>query len=102
MGSLVYRGAPLATDPDVSYRDYTSAKKSADLTTDQVDALINSGLAAYADKSYVDAQDAKNATRAYIDAQDNLRLKLANVGQPNGVVPWMLRDAYLRRSSTPH
>lgn len=85
MGSLRYRGRPVEANPDLSYRGYVDAKKSADLTSDQVDALINSGLTAYADKTYVDAQDAKNATKSYIDGQDNLRLKLANIGIANGI-----------------
>ena len=58
MATLAYRGRPLALDPDVSMRDYTSGKKALDLTTSQVDSQLNSGFSAYADKSYVDAQKA--------------------------------------------
>lgn len=83
--TLVYRGRPIELDLDLGYRSYIEGKKAADLTTDQIDALINTGLSGYADKTYVDTQDALLATKAYIDAKDNLRLKLANVGLANGI-----------------
>lgn len=76
---------PPAANPDLISRDYAAGLKGTDLTVDQVDTLINSGLSSYATKSYVDAQDALLATKAYIDTQDALRVSLAQKDVANGV-----------------
>lgn len=86
MGSLKYVGKkPPTANSDLVYQDYVTTVKGGDLTADQIDQAINSGLAGYANVSYVDTQDGLLATQAYVDAKDNLRLKLSQKGQPNGI-----------------
>ncbi|ACH62207.1 hypothetical protein MYRNA_240 [Mycobacterium phage Myrna] len=85
MAGLRYVGAPVADDPDLVYQDYVRLLKDEDLTTEQIDAVIDSGLGSYATRSYVEQQDALLASSEYINAQDNLRVKLASKDVPNGV-----------------
>ncbi|ASZ74787.1 hypothetical protein KHO57_gp117 [Mycobacterium phage Phabba] len=85
MTGLRYVGAPVADDPDLVYQDYVSLLKDEDLTTEQIDAAIESGLGSYVTKSYVEQQDALLADATYINAQDDLRVKLASKDVPNGV-----------------
>lgn len=85
MTGLRYVGAPVADDPDLVYQDYVTLLKEEDLTTEQIDAAIESGLGSYVTKSYVDQQDALLADATYVNAQDDLRVKLASKDAPNGV-----------------
>jgi len=78
-------GAQISDNADLVYEDYIDVVKAADLTSGQVDDRINSGLAGYATKSYVDAQDALNATQAYVDAGDAARVRTSTKDVPNGV-----------------
>lgn len=88
MASLKYVGKkPPAANSDVVYQDYVSTVKGGDLSADQIDAAVNSGLAGYANITYVDTQDGLLATQAYVDTQDNLRLKLSQKGIANGIAP---------------
>lgn len=82
---LQYVGVGVSDVHDLTYRDYVEVVKSADLTTGAIDTLINNGLASYVDTSYVDTQDALNATQAYVDAGDAGRLKLANKNIAGGI-----------------
>lgn len=87
MASLQYRGALAAANQDLTYQDYLTLLKSADLTTAAIDNAINGGLAGYATIAYVDAQDMLNATKAYIDAGDAQRIHLTAQNIANGVAP---------------
>lgn len=58
---------------------------ASNISQARVDELIAEGLSLFALKSYVDAQDAQNATEEYIDDQDALRLGLNKVNVNNGV-----------------
>lgn len=78
-------GAPISDNTDLVYEDYIDVVKADDLTSSQVDDRINSGLAGYATKTYVDAQDALNATQAYVDAGDATRVRTSTKDVPNGV-----------------
>lgn len=86
MSGLQYVGPAASAPADLSYRDYVTGVKTADLSVEDIDEAITDHLTPYVDKSYVDAQDALNATQAYIDAGDATRLKLADKNVANGVV----------------
>lgn len=82
---MKYVGANATNDQDIAYEAYVESIKSLDLTTGQIDTEINSGLTSYALTTYVDTQDAKNATKSYVDAGDALRVPLALKDVPNGI-----------------
>lgn len=85
MTGLRYVGAPVADDLDVVYQDYVTLLKEEDLTTEQIDAAIESGLGSYVTRSYVDQQDGLLVPATYVNNQDDLRVKLASKDVPNGV-----------------
>lgn len=85
MSTLQYIGKPVSQLGDVVYRDYVQGLKSGDLTTEQVDTMIQSDLAPYATVQYVDQRDSLLATKAYIDQQDQLRVPNFMVDQAGGV-----------------
>lgn len=69
---------------DVQY--ITDQIAALNLSEPTVQSLIGSGLAAFANKSYVDAQDALNATKAYVDTGDATKLHVSQIGANNGIV----------------
>jgi hypothetical protein len=82
---LRYVGVPPAADADLATTAYVQSIKSADLDSGAVDTRINSGLSSYPTVAYADTRDALLATTAYVNTQDNLRIKLAQKDQINGV-----------------
>lgn len=86
MPALDYKGpAPTASTDLVTY-DYVASLLSTELSTTQVNDRINANLAGKVLTSYVDTQDALNATQAYVDAGDATRLKLTDKDVVNGVL----------------
>lgn len=85
MATVKNVGAPISGNADLVYEDYTAIVKGADLTTTQVDDLINAGLVSYASKTYVDAQDGLNATQTYVDAGDATRVRTSTKDVAGGV-----------------
>lgn len=81
-----YRGATPAADPDLVNKAYLETLLGQNLTQLQVDNLIAAGYSPYAGKSYVDTQDALNATAAYVDAGDATRLHQSQRNANSGVV----------------
>lgn len=84
MAGIPYVGIPQASGADLVTQAYVNSLLAANLTQATVDNLINTGLAPYVTKAYVDAQDNLNATKAFIDAGDATRLKLTQRNAANG------------------
>lgn len=84
MADLPYLGTDPAAASDLAPRSYLDGLAGQNMTQTQVDSLIASAYQNYVTKSYVDAQDAKNATTADIDAGDATRIKLSTVNQNSG------------------
>lgn len=85
MATLKYTGPDPAANPDLVNEAYVTTTKSMDLDSTAVDARITAGYSTYANVTYVDSQDALNATKAYIDAGDATRLHLAQRDVANGI-----------------
>lgn len=85
MANLNYMGAASAGASDLITTAYINALTAANLSQATVDSMVNSGLSPYVLKSYVDTQDALNATKAFIDAGDATRLHLSQIGVNSGV-----------------
>lgn len=84
MATLPYLG-PTQTGPaDLATVGYINALLANNLTQSQITAQINAALTGYVTKSYVDTQDALNATKTYIDAADNTKLHLSQVNANSG------------------
>jgi len=86
MAGLPYAGPTPTQSQDLVNNAYLQSLLAENLPQDQVDTLITAGFAAYATRSYVDTQDALNATRGFIDAGDSTRLHLSQVGTASGPV----------------
>jgi hypothetical protein len=79
---------------------------SLNLPQATVDSLVAAGFTTYADLSYVNAQNALNATKAYVDGTGGVnpnggdagRLHLSQVNQPNGVAGLGATSALVDRS----
>src|SRR5512139_2670576 len=83
---IKYVGVPPGSDPDVATEEYLLGLRAQNLPQATVDALIAAGMAPYATRTYVNDQDALNATKAYIDAGDATRLHLSQIDTPGGPV----------------
>jgi len=85
---LSYVG-PAATDThDLVTLEYIQKVfTSVNMLQSQVDSLINTGLSGFVTVAYLTALVANNADKSFVDAGDATRLKLAQIGQPNGIVP---------------
>jgi type II secretory pathway pseudopilin PulG len=77
---------PTSEDLDtIATKEYIESLTTDSIPQGTVDSLITTGLSGYVSRSYVDAQDALNATEAYVDAGDDTRLKLADVSTSSGI-----------------
>lgn len=85
MSGLEYVGVDVTAAEDIIYKRYLDTLKESDPTDEHIDSVVATELSPYATRAYVDTKDALLATRSYIDAQDNLRLKLAQKNQANGI-----------------
>lgn len=70
---------------DLVNQGYLTALLSTNMSQASVDSQLASGFSTYVTKSYVDTQDALNATKTFIDAGDNARLHTADIGANNGI-----------------
>lgn len=87
MAPLPYLGAPQVNPHDVATDGYLTSLGGAGLTQTQITSQLTSGFSPYVLKSYVDAQNALNATASYVDAADATRLHLNQLGVANGIAP---------------
>lgn len=75
-----------SADKDVAIRAYTAATRGqGSLSPAQVSALITSGFAPYATKTYVNSRDELNALKSQVDAGDATKLKISTRNAPNGI-----------------
>lgn len=87
MATLPYLGAAQVNPHDVATDGYLTSLGGAGLTQAQITSQLTSGFSPYVLKSYVDAQNALNATQSYVDAGDATRLHLNQLGVVNGIAP---------------
>lgn len=100
-GAWKYVGPAPSNAADLVDLAYVQSVIAAtNVTQSQVDQVINNGLSGFGDKSYVDQQNALNATPAQVDSGDATRLHVSQLGAVSGVAPL---NAYGRvdRSRTP-
>lgn len=75
-----------AVNADVVTRNYvTGVRGTSSLSLTEITTLIATGLAPYANKTYVDSRDSLNASKSQVDSGDADRLKAATIGANNGV-----------------
>ncbi len=80
-----YLGPAQTGNDDTVTTGYISSVKSNDLDADGVDARITANYAPYADRSYVDAQDALLANADFINSGDSARVRWDLRETSNGV-----------------
>jgi hypothetical protein len=84
MVGVLYVGANQGGTRDLVSYQYVQSLLGLNLSQLLVDLQINTALAGYVTKAYVDTQDALNATKAYVDSADALKLHTNQIGVNNG------------------
>lgn len=87
MATLKYVGKAIDDPNSIAYKSYRDTVAQSVLTEANIDSSINSAIAPYTTKAYVDQQDALRASKSYVDQQDATKAKLAARGQASGLVP---------------
>lgn len=82
---MKYVGANPVNSTDVATLGYVNSLGAANLSQSTVNTMITNALTGYVTKTYVDTQDALNATPAFVDAGDAAKLHLAQINNANGV-----------------
>lgn len=85
MVALTYVGKAQTNPSDLVNLGYLTALLGTNMSQGTVDSMLSSGFSSYVTRSYVDTQDALNATKTFIDTADGTRLHLSQKSVNSGI-----------------